>query len=252
MISSRVTFATTDAAAMEMHASSPLMIDFWGMRMAGSLNASSSRWSGRMPSERKARTHASLLAGPIPITSIKPGDTIPTPTPSATSRIRGRSRSLVSGESILLSRSSSRPSAHSGMPSISSGRGNTTAPATSGPAHAPRPASSTPAITRCPFAYSSCSKSQLGDISCLLLFPRSELYQSAPPGCRFSTTINQRSRGTTQFLRLLVKGSCYAFVWFGSSSSVSPSATGSSSSSYSSPSPFSSYASSSSNSSTSS
>ena len=72
------------------------------------------------------------LAGPIPMTSIEPDETTPTPTARAAWCISTSRRSRTSADSILLSRSSVSPAASSDALSRVSGWGRITAPATRG------------------------------------------------------------------------------------------------------------------------
>ena len=82
-----------------------------------------------------------IVAGTIPISSISAGEANPTAAANATSMIMGKNASRRAGESRLESVTPSKTAIKS-----TRSRGKITAPAETGPAHAPRPASSNPAM----------------------------------------------------------------------------------------------------------
>src|SRR5688572_31696163 len=126
---SRVTFATIDAAATDIHSASPLMIERTGMGQAGSEIASISRQSGFGMSPARARCMASRVASRIFSRSIS--CSVAQPMPMLTARF------LITTYSC--SRSDSESSLESSQPIRRHRLGRTTADATTGPANGPRP-----------------------------------------------------------------------------------------------------------------
>ncbi len=137
---SRVTLANMDAAAIDFTNRSPLMMPRCGTSSPGIVQASTNRWSGCSASASTARRIANSPAWRIFNVEISSTDAEPTPQAIARSWMSGNNSSRAAGESNLLSRI---------IPKRES-NGKIAAPATTGPANAPHPASSTPAINRKP------------------------------------------------------------------------------------------------------
>ena len=149
---SLVTFAITEAAAIDRLRPSPFTIARCTICMSGSVTASINRQSGLLDKPSIARRIAFCVAGRIPTASISAASASPTETSRAVSAISLKSRSRRSGKRHF----------ESLRPGNSFWRGRTTAAATTGPARGPRPASSTPAIHENPLVYASASKNPSG------------------------------------------------------------------------------------------
>ncbi len=129
-----------------------------------------------MASPARACSMATRVAGTIPIWSIPIAGTLPTPTASAQARMAGARRSRTSGDSRF--ESSTCPK-RGEMPDGCGGK--ITAAATTGPAHAPRPASSKPATRQVPASHNRVSSARSGQGRCLpvLLRDRNDVPRSA-------------------------------------------------------------------------
>ena len=134
MIRSRVTLATMDAAAIERHVASPRTTAVAGQASFGTRLPSIRVCAGATGSASTARAMASMVASRMLSRSTSPTLAQPTPV-QATASNRAMRSFRRAGESFF---ESSRPSG------IFRGS-RITAAATTGPAHDPRPASSTPA-----------------------------------------------------------------------------------------------------------
>ena len=152
MARSRVTLASTDAAAMDRLNPSPPITQLAGQGRAGARLPSTRTWSGRAGRRNTARRMASKLAPNIFRVSISVTEAAPIPVQICGSahkrcaiRSRRRRESLFES-SIMAARSAC------------GGHRKTTQAATTGPANGPRPASSTPP-TRPPRA---CSRVRSG------------------------------------------------------------------------------------------
>src|SRR5271157_3045324 len=144
---------------MLKHFTSPLTSDACGMSNSGSSRRKSvRRKSGNIDNVSIARKAANLVAGTIPSESISPDDANPTLHVSADSLMLGASCSRASGVICLESRTPFRVEERCGL------FGSITAPTATGPANAPRPASSIPAILVKPPCQSLCSNERSGSI----------------------------------------------------------------------------------------
>src|SRR5574340_500689 len=135
---------------------SPLIRASCGMATFGSRSASTSRCCASQPQPASARVIASRVAGTIPNASTSPASAYPTPHAAAIDRITAahfdRCRAVISFESRTPGSCSNNPSSG----------GKMTAAAKTGPAQAPRPASSIPAMVVIPLAQSGVSKRRSG------------------------------------------------------------------------------------------
>ena len=126
---------------MLKHFTSPLTSDVCGISSSGSSRRKSvRRKSGKTDKASSARNAANLVAATIPSESISSGDANPTPHASADSLMRGASCTRASVVICLESRTPLNVRARCGL------LDRMTAPTATGPANAPRPASSIPAI----------------------------------------------------------------------------------------------------------
>src|SRR5262245_39729574 len=143
-----------DAAATERHSASAFTRrSTWGTAAPTKFHRpSTTAASGATPSPSMARWAASFCAGAMPSSSHS--SRVATPTAHAEHQPATRSNSF--------SRSASVSILESRTPFTRRPRGRTAAPTISGPAHAPRPTSSTPTTTSWPAAHSSCSAERVG------------------------------------------------------------------------------------------
>ncbi len=156
---SRVTFATTDAAAIESDRPSPLITALGATRSRmplGMSRPSKSAVSGANASPASASVIARRDALRMSQASIARAQTLATETARAlltiTSNIIARARAVSFFESF--------------NPSIAADGSRITAAATTGPASGPRPASSTPATCSTPACQYSCSIRKSGWRGC--------------------------------------------------------------------------------------
>ena len=130
--------AAIDAAAIEVHFASPLTMAFCGRSDSGRGNASSSRKSGAIDRLSRALNMASRTAGAMPRRSISAAEADPVEMAAAASTSLGRTVFRCDGVSLLESRTNPVQG-----PLMAPEK--TAAPATTGPAIGPLPASSIPA-----------------------------------------------------------------------------------------------------------
>src|SRR5690349_2269162 len=142
MSRSRVTLASTLAAATQAATRSPFQTARPGTPSPSTGKPSVSTYSGSVVSEASARRMAERLQTCRPRASTSAGGMMITEYASARTTTSAYTRSRAAGVSSLESAS---PSISPRLPS-----GRMAAAATSGPAHAPRPASSAPATNRKP------------------------------------------------------------------------------------------------------
>ena len=142
MIRSRVTFARTDAALMQAATRSPFHTASPGTPRPSTGNPSVRTYSGGTSSSATARRSASTFATCMPSRSHSSDSMTTTDQASAFFSTWAYTRSRAFSVSSLESAS---PGISPDLPGL-----RIAAPATSGPAHAPRPASSTPAISSMP------------------------------------------------------------------------------------------------------
>jgi len=140
MRASRAVLARMDAAAMDRHRWSPLSNAVCGIPTSGRNSASISKCPGCSDRPANARAIAKRVAGKIPSASISSALANPTACESAWLFIFSAISSRCKGVNSLESRT---PESFSSM---SKSLGRITAAAATGPAHAPRPASSRPAV----------------------------------------------------------------------------------------------------------
>src|SRR5215217_6763363 len=149
---SRVTLASTEAAATQAATRSPFHTARPGRASPGTGKPSVSTYSGAGSSVITARRSASRLVACIPRASSSSTGMDTTDQETARSTTSAYTRSRAAGVSSL---ESARPGTRPRRPA-----GSTQAAATSGPAQAPRPASSAPATEANPRRRSERSRSQ--------------------------------------------------------------------------------------------
>ena len=191
MMSSRVTLATMDAAAIESERESPRTTVATRQGRSGARLPSTSAAAGRRGRAASARAIAAKVAPRMLRSSISRMPAAPTPTSPHASRSAYSSRRLA-GDRVF---ESSSPSAREGG---SVAESSITAAATTGPAHGPRPASSIPATI--PPAARSRAKSGTGRIRTR---PRGRSFDrqsaAAYPGTRAAHGPRRRHRMTEKY-----------------------------------------------------